>query len=143
MGNIFNEDFQDFIKAINQAEVEYLLVGGYSVILHGYARTTGDLDLWIKPTEANFKKLTAAFGIFGMPMFDLTLDKFLNTKDFDVFTFVKGLEFDHSFKESKVFEQEGFGVRSIQFHHLIEAKKAAGRSRDLNDIDQLSRKKDS
>ncbi|MBP6620334.1 MAG: hypothetical protein KA188_08785 [Leadbetterella sp.] len=155
MGNIFNEDFQDFIKALNQAEVEYLLVGGYSVILHGYARTTGDLDLWIKPTEANFKKLTSAFGIFGMPMFDLTLDKFLNTKDFDVFTFgrppvsielltvVKGLEFDPSFKDSKVFEQEGFGVRSVQFHHLIEAKKAAGRSRDLNDIDQLSRAKDS
>ena len=43
MGNIFNEDFQDFIKALNQTEVEYLLVGGYSVILHGYARTTGDL----------------------------------------------------------------------------------------------------
>lgn len=88
-------------------------------------------------------------------MFDLTLDKFLNTNGFDVFTFgrppvsielltvVKGLEFDHSYKESKVFEQEGFWVRSIQFHHLIEAKRASGRSRDLNDIDQLSRDKDS
>ena len=44
MASIFNEDFRDFIQALNEAEVAYLLVGGYSVILHGYSRTTGDLD---------------------------------------------------------------------------------------------------
>jgi hypothetical protein len=47
MGNIFNQDFRDFISALNQEEVNYLLVGGYSVILHGYSRTTGDMDLWV------------------------------------------------------------------------------------------------
>jgi hypothetical protein len=41
MANIFNDDFRDFIRALNKANVEYILVGGYSVILHGYARTTG------------------------------------------------------------------------------------------------------
>jgi hypothetical protein len=155
MGNLFNEDFQDFIKALNHADVEYLLVGGYSVILHGYARTTGDLDLWINPTETNFKKLTQAFRIFGMPLFNLTIDKFLNTKDFDVFSYgrppvsielltvVKGLEFDSAYKESTIFEQDSILVRTIQFYHLLEAKKASGRSRDLNDIEQLSKKKDS
>jgi len=43
MGNIFNEDFQDFIQALNNNRVEYILVGGFSVILHGYSRTTGDM----------------------------------------------------------------------------------------------------
>ncbi len=46
MGNIFNEDFRDFLKALNKQEVRYLLVGGFAVILHGYSRTTGDMDIW-------------------------------------------------------------------------------------------------
>jgi hypothetical protein len=151
MGNIFNSDFRDFITALNDASVEYLLVGGYSVILHGYARTTGDLDIWVKPSQENFEKLEKAFNIFGMPMFDLTISKFLDTVNFDVFSFgrppisieiltlVKGLEFDLAFEQSRIFSEDGLEVRCIQFHHLIMAKKAAGRSRDLNDIEQLSK----
>ena len=47
MSNIFNEDFIDFIQALNNAEVKYVLIGGYAVIIHGYQRTTGDMDiLW-------------------------------------------------------------------------------------------------
>lgn len=44
MGNVFNEDFRDFLEALRRNKVRYVLVGGYSVILHGYRRTTGDLD---------------------------------------------------------------------------------------------------
>lgn len=43
---IFNPDFKDFIHALNRHEVDYILIGGYAVILHGYARTTGDLDVF-------------------------------------------------------------------------------------------------
>jgi len=67
--------------------VEYMLVEGYSVVLYGYSRTTGDLDIWVKPSEDNFKKLEIAFKKFGMPMFNLTLSKFQDTANFDVFTF--------------------------------------------------------
>jgi hypothetical protein len=152
MANIFNDDFRDFIRALNRASVEYILVGGYSVILHGYARTTGDLDIWVKPTHDNFIKLESAFKLFGMPLFDLTSDKFLNTKEFDVFIFgrppvsieiltlVKGLDFDESFKDSRFFEDNGLEIRTIQIHHHLEAKKAAARSRDMNDIEQLTKK---
>ena len=50
MGNIFNRDFRDFIEALNHHEAEYILVGDYSVILHGYSRYTGDPDIWVKPS---------------------------------------------------------------------------------------------
>jgi hypothetical protein len=50
MGNILNDDFE-FIKALNYCNVEYVLVGEYSVILHGYSRTTGDLDIWVNKTQ--------------------------------------------------------------------------------------------
>ena len=35
---IFNEDFQDFIELLNKHDVEYMLVGGYAVIIRGYSR---------------------------------------------------------------------------------------------------------
>ncbi len=41
MANIFNEHFSDFIKTLNNSNVEYVLVGGMAVILHGYVRGTG------------------------------------------------------------------------------------------------------
>ena len=44
MGNIFNDDFIEFIQVLNHNEVEYILVGGFSVILHGHSRVTGDMD---------------------------------------------------------------------------------------------------
>ncbi len=45
MVNIFNEDFRDFISALNDNGVKYILVGGYSVILLGYSRTIGDMNM--------------------------------------------------------------------------------------------------
>jgi hypothetical protein len=45
--NIFNDDFIDFLTFLNQNEVEYIVVGGYAVIIRGYSRSTGDLDIWV------------------------------------------------------------------------------------------------
>jgi len=59
-------DFQEFITILNNYEVDYILVGGYSVILHGYSRTTGDLDVWVKPEKNNYKKLVNACIEFGL-----------------------------------------------------------------------------
>jgi hypothetical protein len=56
MANIFNDDFQDFLKSLNESQVEYILVGGYSVILHGYSRTTGDMDIWVRKTKDNYSR---------------------------------------------------------------------------------------
>ncbi|MBI1692689.1 MAG: hypothetical protein FYV88_4120, partial [Bacteroidetes bacterium] len=64
MGNIFNTDFRDFIAALNRNQVRYILVGGYSVILHGYPRTTGDMDIWVERSKENYLKLKEAFDDF-------------------------------------------------------------------------------
>ncbi len=87
MANIFNDDFRDFIASLNTNKVEYVLVGGYSVILHGYNRTTGDMDVWVNKSEENYNRLTMAFADFWMPMFEMTKDAFLNDHAMDVFTF--------------------------------------------------------
>jgi len=149
MANIFNEDFQEFISCLNDCDVRYILVGGYSVILHGYSRTTGDMDIWVERTIENYKRINVAFLQFGMPLFDMTEDTFLNNRELDVFTFgrppssidimvaVKGLDFDECFKNAVFFEEEGIQIRTINIHNLISAKKAAGRHKDLNDLEKL------
>jgi hypothetical protein len=149
MGNIFNDDFRDFLAALNKNEVRYILVGGFSVILHGYSRTTGDMDIWVERTTANYEKLKKAFYEFGMPVFDMTEDNFLSHPNWDVFTFgnppvaidimvkVKGLDFSSCFEKSVIFEDEGLKIRTIHKNDLITAKKSSGRSKDLNDLENL------
>ncbi|WP_375415893.1 hypothetical protein [uncultured Hymenobacter sp.] len=149
MANIFNADFRDFLMALRQHQVRYLLVGGYSVILHGYSRTTGDLDIWVEKSLANYNQLVHAFHAFGMPVFDMSTDNFLNRPDYDVFTFgrppvaidiittLKGLDFAEAYPQATDMEVEGLTVRLIHYQHLLQAKRAAGRPRDQNDLDNL------
>ena len=66
--NIFNEDFCDFIQSLNKFNVEYILVGGYAVIIRGYSRSTGDMDIWVNKTDENYQKLLSAITDFGLPI---------------------------------------------------------------------------
>jgi len=87
MGNIFNPDFQEFLLALNKNEVNYVLVGGYSVIYHGFPRTTGDLDIFVEVSTINYAKLVQAFEQFQMPLFDMSEDSFLHQFQINVYTF--------------------------------------------------------
>jgi hypothetical protein len=44
-------DLREFLKLLNFAHVEYLLIGGYAVAYHGHPRATGDLDIWVAVSE--------------------------------------------------------------------------------------------
>ncbi len=152
MGNIFNDDFRDFIRELNNHEVRYILVGGYSVILHGYSRTTGDMDIWVDKTSENYKKIKLAFFEFGMPVFDMTEENFLNNPEMEVFSFgrpptsidimieVKGMDFNTCYSNSVFFDEDGLQIRTIHYNNLINAKKASGRAKDINDLENLNPK---
>jgi len=151
MSAIFNEDFREFIQALNNNNVEYILVGGYAVILHGYRRVTGDLDIWVNRTKENYIKLVRAFTQFRLPLFDMTQENFLDAETVDVFTFgrspvridlitrLAGVNFDDAFLHALYFNENGLMIRFIHLNNLIEAKKAAGRFKDLDDIEKLSK----
>jgi hypothetical protein len=109
------------------------------------------MDIWVNPTEENYLKLKKSFDQFGMSVFDMSLNRFLQTSDYDVFTFgrppicidiltkVKGLEFEQAFSRSEWFEvTETLSVRALRLSDLLDAKKAAARSKDLDDIDHLT-----
>lgn len=147
--NLLNEDFVDFLKSLNKCEVESILVGGYAVILHGYHRTTGDIDIWVKPTKENHQRLQSAFKDFGLPLHAISLDDFLSTEKVDVFTFgrppvaidlltkVSGLEFDEALRDSEAVIVDGAPTRLLSVQSLRAAKLAAGRHRDLDDLEHL------
>jgi hypothetical protein len=146
MANIFNNDFRDFISALNNQSVKYILVGGYSVILHGYPRTTGDMDIWVERTAENYQKIKNAFHQFGMPVFDMTLDNFLSHPNWDVFTFgtppvaidlmvqVEGLDFALAYEKSIFFEDDGLSIRTIHKTDLIQTKQVVNRPKDQDDL---------
>jgi predicted nucleotidyltransferase len=150
MGSIFNDDFRDFIQALNKHDVQYILVGGYAVILHGYRRVTGDMDIWVNRTKENYLKLTRAFNDFALPVFDMTEQRFLDANEVDVFSYgrppvsidiitkLKGVEFDGAFSKAQTFNEDGLMIRFIHLNDLIQAKKAAGRHKDMDDIEKLT-----
>lgn len=151
MPDFFNQDFRDFLKALNRQNVEYILVGGMAVILHGYVRTTGDMDVWVNRTKENYQKIAKAFFDFGMPVFDMTEENFLS-EHYDVWSFgvspvkielmtaVKGLNFEDAYKVSQLYTEDEITIRFLHLNSLIEAKKASGRYKDLDDLDQLNKK---
>jgi len=107
------------------------------------------MDIWVKKTKENYLKLLAAFNQFKMPVFDMTEKKFLNNIDLDVFSFgrpprsidimtaVKGLDFETAFSTSRIIVVENLQVRLIHLNQLLQTKKASGRHKDLDDIENL------
>ena len=151
MPNLFNNDFLDFLELLKIHDVNYLLVGGYAVILHGYGRSTGDLDLWIDQTSENYNKLRKVYFDFGAPIF--SEEEFNNEKidvwsigveprKIEILTKVTGLKFNESLKNCNWLELEKIKVPYIDFDDLIKNKLATGRYKDLADVEQLNRKKD-
>jgi len=147
--NIFNNDFKDFIESLNRFDVEYILIGGYAVILYGYHRTTGDLDIWVNATENNFIKLIKAFAYFGFPTNAIDLNKFLEKENYNVFTFgrppmaidivtsIQGVEFDAAYNNVKFVDIQGIEVKLLSMSDLITTKRTTGRYKDLDDLENL------
>ena len=54
---MMEDEYLNFIRLLNENHVEYVILGGYAVIVHGYIRTTGDIDILINTTEQNADKM--------------------------------------------------------------------------------------
>jgi hypothetical protein len=150
MQNVFNIDFLEFLELLDNHEVEYLLVGGYAVILHGYARITGDMNLWVNQTNENYNKLKLVYTNFGAPIFsieDFESDKFdvwsigVEPRKIEILTKVSGLEFKESKKNCVYLNFEKFKIPYIDFEDLMKNKITTGRLKDLADVEQLMKNK--
>ncbi len=146
-----NSDFRDLLRNLNEAGVQYLVVGGYAVMVHTEPRYTKDLDLWIKPELKNAQALLAALSDFGAPIADVKPEDFTEPEIFfqigvdpvrvDILTSVLGLEFDAAWARKIVVEFGEVQAPVLCREDILAAKIASGRAQDRRDAHQLRNKK--
>jgi len=54
------EDLISLCRSLNEANVRYVLIGGFAVVLHGYTRSTKDIDLLVDPSQENIRRIKKA-----------------------------------------------------------------------------------
>ena len=147
--DLMDENLLEFWQLLNHFKVQYIMVGGVAVNLHGYSRTTEDIDIWIKDTKANRKQLGLAFAKFGYDEINLEDFQFIpGWTDFfigagirlDVLIEMKGLEgysFEESLQLASIASIENIEVPFLQINQLIANKKAVNRSKDQIDVMEL------
>ncbi len=142
-----SQDFKEFIKLLNDHRVEYLVVGGYAVAIHGFPRTTGDINFWINSFPENALRMVNALTEFGFASPDISVDDFLK-EDYvvqlgfppfriDILTGVSGLSFDECYEARKEVDYEGEKINFIGLHHLKINKRITGRDKDHLDLKNL------
>ena len=143
-------NFADFLKSLNARGVEYLVVGGYAVGYHGFVRATGDLDVFVRASAQNAEKLVGAFKDFGFNVPELTATVFLERGRIvrlgvpplrlEVMNEISGVEFDACFGRRVVETIDGLRIAFIDRESLLQNKRAAGRAKDLADVEALTRR---
>ena len=140
-------DFIEFLKSLNSHGVEYLLIGGYAVGLHGFPRATADLDVWVSINAANAGRIVEALKEFGFGTSDLQPSLFLVEDKvvrmgvpplrIDILTSIEGVQFDDCFNKRQVISIGDLDLPVISLADLKANKKASGRHQDLTDLDHL------
>jgi len=134
----FESDFLDFIRLCNQFEVEYLVIGGYAVSFHGYPRSTKDLDVCIKISEANADKMMQVIDEFGFASLKLSKEDFMKP-GFITQLGHEPLRID-IINDLDGVPLLGKPVNFIGYNELLKVKAKAGRPQDLADIDKLKKR---
>lgn len=132
---------------LNSHGVEYLLVGGYAVGYHGYPRATADMDIWVARTPQNAAKLVTVLKEFGFNVPELSPQLFLKENQvirmgvppfrIEIVTSASGVTFEECYAARVQAVIDDVEVNIISLEHLKANKKAAGRYKDLDDLEHL------
>jgi len=142
-------DIESLLKSLNERSARYVVIGATAFPVHGYARATLDIDLFIEPTEENAKRVREALAAFGYDMTDVSVDDLLTKKilirqyalETDIHPFVKGVSFEEIWR-NRVEDRIGNALAAFAgLDDLIRMKEAAGRPKDLEDLRILRRLK--
>ena len=140
-------DFREFLRLLKAHGVEYLLIGGHAVGYHGYPRATQDLDIWIAISPTNAERMVAAVREFGFDVPELSAALFLQERSvvrmgvapmrIEVVTTISGVRFAECYAERITDLLDGVEVSLLSLKHLKVNKKASGRYKDLDDLENL------
>jgi len=150
--DVLDEEILTLWRLLHKNNVQYILVGGFAINLHGYQRTTGDLDVWIKDSIENRIKLRTTLMDLGIGDFPgLETTQFLpgwstinlvSGFELDIMTSLKGFE-QNSFDDCAKIAPTAFiydiPIKFLHLNQLIEAKKSSARPKDLLDVIELEK----
>jgi hypothetical protein len=143
----FPQDFSEFLKLLNAHRVEYLLIGGFAVALHGYPRATADMDVWVARHRENAEKLVLCLREFGFDTPNLNPELFDDPNRIvrmgeaplriEILTDIDGVNFEDC--ASRAIHQSVAGqiIPIISLDDLKANKRASGRAKDLDDLENL------
>lgn len=145
-------DFKELLRSLNFRKVNYLLIGGYAVILHGYVRFTSDMDIVIGRDDENVSRCLAALDDFGFGSSGLSPELFVEQDSLvrmgvepmkiEILNYLKGVDFADAFERRKIHQIEDIEVNVISLRDLIINKTVVDRQKDRLDIEQLKERND-
>jgi len=163
MKNTLTDNILNICQILSKHSVEYLIVGGAAVALHGYFRPSvdsvenfadkPDLDFWYNPTYSNYFNLLNAFNELELDVEEFKNEAEPNPKKsffkfesenftLDFLPTLKGLtKFNNSFRNKEVVNLLGTEIWFIGYHDLIKDKQENPRPKDLTDIEQLKNRR--
>jgi predicted nucleotidyltransferase len=146
---MLNKHFQDFLELLEKHHVEYVIVGGYAVGVHGFPRYTGDIDIFVGISGENAARLVDVFNEFGFASLSLKAIDFLEPDTvvevgrepmkIQVLTGIDGVTFDRCRSDRMMVNISGLQVPFIGFESLLANKAASPRSKDRIDLEELTR----
>ena len=149
---MLNKHFQDFLGLLEKHNVEYVIVGGYAVGVHGFPRYTGAMDVFVAISGENAGRLVEVFGEFGFASLSLKASDFLDPDTvveagrepmkIQVLKGIDGVTFDQCRSDRMIVNISGLEVPFIGFESLLANKTASPRSKDRIDLEELTRLRD-
>lgn len=140
-------DLTDLLAEFAASGVEYLLVGGHAVAVHGRPRFTKDADVWIGEEPANVRRACEALARFGAPPAVIEALPAAAPLDvvwmghpparIDLMKGVPGGDFAACWARRVELEDEGVRVSVVGRADLVALKEASGRPQDLEDARAL------
>ena len=140
-------DFNEFFGLLNAHRVEYVVVGGYALALHGAPRYTGDMDILVRPTPDNAERVLAAVGEFGFPTEALSAARLVDPRcviqmgtppvQVHVMSAIDGVTWEQVWEGRELALINGQSIPFIGRQAFLQNKRAAGRAKDLADIEAL------
>lgn len=144
---ILSDDWRAFIESLNSHGVEFVLVGGHAVAYHGRPRFTDDLDVVVRRSPENARRLTVALADFGFGSLGLAETDFLDPDQIiqlgqppqriDIATSISGVDDEDLWTGRIPATWEGSLVWWIDRASLIKNKRAISRPKDLADLELL------
>jgi hypothetical protein len=146
-----NPDFLDLLEAFVAAQVEFIVVGAHALAAHGVVRATGDLDVWVRPSPENARRVVTGLMTFGAPLAQHGVDATdfaragtvyqmgLPPRRIDVLTQISGVEFADAWADRAFVTVQGKPIAFLGRDTLLRNKRAAARPKDLIDADLLER----